>query len=173
MILQTNHFLRSFLQSPESVRTNTSIDEESAEVQCKAPHTVEPCWTYAATSCTQSIHACQWEVKWYYICFIALASALPDPPQPIASDILMDDSSIHVSITRPNFLSTRAPPPRKNSHAKGNVSTCSIQFDASSGHFWDLRYGRMATLLSHISRILSWRGKRGHTNVEKGGMFLI
>lgn len=26
--------------------------------------TVEPCWTYAATSCTQSIHACQWEEKW-------------------------------------------------------------------------------------------------------------
>ena len=86
--LRTNHFLRSFLQSPESVRTNTSIDEESAEVQCKAPNTVELCWTYAATSCTQSIHACQWEVKWY-ICFIALASAFPDPPQPIASDILM------------------------------------------------------------------------------------
>lgn len=62
-------------------------DEESAEVQCKAPNTVELCWTYAATSCTQQ-YSCL-SMRGSDIRFIALASALPDPPQPIASDILM------------------------------------------------------------------------------------
>lgn len=83
----------------------------------------------------------------------------------------MDGSSIHSSVTRPN-LSTRAPPPRKNSHAKGNVSTCSIKLDASSGYFLRFEvwpYGHPAQ--SHFKNPFMKRqkgpykcGKRVHVN---------